>query len=308
MSEPAAPRWGGLVLIAGVCATAWAAIFVKLAQEAPPLTIAAYRLLFATVAMAGIAAVGLVRGADRLPRRATWVWLALSGALLAGHFWSWFASLERTSVGSSVVIVAMQPLLAAGLAFIFLREKPSTAEYWGLALATAGLLVIGGRDFAQSPGQLGGDGLALLGALFAAGYRTVGRHLRPAMSAAVYSASVYAAAALVLWALVAVFRPGVSGFGAQTWTFIVLLAVVPQVIGHTAFNWALAHFRVVRVSIAGMGEPVAATLLAIPMLGERPTLAVLFGGPLILAGVAIGLFGRPRLQRRAAKPVASSPA
>ena len=308
MSDPATPRWGVLVLIAGVCATAWAAIFVKLAQEAPPLTIAAYRMVFATGVIGGVAAIGLVRGVDRLPRRSTWLWLGVGGGLLAGHFWSWFASLEHTSVGSSVVIVAMQPLLAAGLAFIFLREKPSTNEYWGIALATAGLLVIAGRDFAQSPGQLGGDGLALLGGLLAAGYRTVGRHLRPDMSATVYSASVYAVAAAVLWALVAVFRPEVWGFGAQAWTFIVLLALVPQVIGHTAFNWALAHFRVVRVSIANMGEPVAATLLAIPILGERPTVAVIFGGPLILAGVAIGLFGRPRIQRRASKPVANSSA
>ena len=308
MSEAATPRFGRLVLIAGVCATAWAAIFVKLSQEAPPLTIAAYRMVFATGVMGGVAAIGLVRATDRLPRRSTWLWLVLSGALLAGHFWSWFASLERTSVGSSVVIVAMQPLLAAALAFIFLREKPSTNEYWGIALATVGLLIIGGRDFAQSPGQLGGDGLALLGGLLAAAYRTVGRRLRPDMSAAVYSASVYAVAAVVLWALVAVFRPEVWGFGAQAWTFMILLALVPQVIGHTAFNWALAHFRVVRVSIANMGEPVAATLLAIPILGERPTVAVIFGGPLILAGVAIGLFGRPRIQRRAPKRVIDSPA
>ena len=308
MSEAATPRFGCLVLFAGVCATAWAAIFVKLSQEAPPLTIAAYRMVFATGVMGGVAAIGLVRETDRLPKRSTWLWLVLSGALLAGHFWSWFASLERTSVGSSVVIVAMQPLLAAALAFIFLREKPSTNEYWGIALATVGLLIIGGRDFAQSPGQLGGDGLALLGGLLAAAYRTVGRRLRPDMSAAVYSASVYAVAAVVLWALVAVFRPEVWGFGAQAWTFMILLALVPQVIGHTAFNWALAHFRVVRVSIANMGEPVAATLLAIPILGERPTVAVIFGGPLILAGVAIGLFGRPRIQRRAPKRVIDSPA
>lgn len=308
MSKAATPRFGSLVLIAGVCATAWAAIFVKLSQEAPPLTIAAYRMVFATGVMGGVAAIGLVRETDRLPRRSTCLWLVLSGALLAGHFWSWFASLERTSVGSSVVIVAMQPLLAAALAFIFLREKPSTNEYWGIALATVGLLIIGGRDFAQSPGQLGGDGLALLGGLLAAAYRTVGRRLRPDMSAAVYSASVYAVAAVVLWALVAVFRPEVWGFGSQAWTFMILLALVPQVIGHTAFNWALAHFRVVRVSIANMGEPVAATLLAIPILGERPTVAVIFGGPLILAGVAIGLFGRPRIQRRAPKRVIDSPA
>jgi drug/metabolite transporter (DMT)-like permease len=104
-----------------------------------------------------------------------------------------------------------------------------------------------------------------------------------------YSATVYAVAAVALWLLVAAFRPAVSGFAGDTWTFIVLLALVPQVIGHTAFNWALAHFRVVTVSLANMGEPVAATLLAIPILGERPSVAVVAGGPLIVAGVIVGL-------------------
>lgn len=286
------PRWGVLIILAGVGATSWAAIFVRLSDEAPPLTIAAYRLLFATAAMAAIAGYRLAARRDAAPARGTWPWLALSGLFLAGHFWSWFASLERTSVGSSVVIVAMQPLLAGALGFIFLKETPRSNEYWGIAVAAAGLLVIGGRDFAAEPGHLGGDALALLGGLLAAAYRTVGRGLRPQTSAAMYSAAVYAVAAAILWIFVLLFRPQMGGFEANTWTFLLLLALVPQVIGHTALNWALAHFRVVAVSIAGMGEPVAATLLAIPILGERPSLAVLFGGPVILAGVAAGLFGR----------------
>ena len=282
------------MLLAGVSATAWAAIFVRLADEAPPLTIAAYRLVIATGVIGAVALVRLATKRDLLPSRPAWPWIALSGVFLAGHFWSWFASLERTSVGSSVVIVAMQPLLAATLGFVFLKESPRRHEYWGIALATAGLLVIGGRDFAENPGQLGGDALALLGGFLAAAYKTIGRHLRPNMGAAVYSATVYGVAAVVLWALVAFFRPQASGFEGGTWTFMIMLALVPQVIGHTAFNWALAHFRVVTVSIANMGEPVAATILAIPILGEEPTYAVLVGGPIILAGVAVGLFGRPR--------------
>lgn len=292
MSENTAQRWGPLVLVAGVGATSWAAIFVRLADEAPPLTIAAYRLLFATLAIGAFAAFRILTRRDAPPARRSLPLLGLSGLFLAGHFWSWFASLERTSVGSSVVIVAMQPLLAGGLGFVFLRERPRSNEYLGIALATVGLLIIGGRDFATEPGHLAGDALALLGGFLAACYRTIGRYLRPGMSTTVYSASVYGAAAIVLWLLVALLRPQSSGFGGDTWSYLVLLALIPQVIGHTVFNWALAHFRVVTVSIANMGEPVFATLLAIPILGERPSLGVVIGGPIILAGVAIGLFAR----------------
>ncbi|MEX0783084.1 MAG: DMT family transporter [Dehalococcoidia bacterium] len=283
------PRYAWLVLLAGVAATSFAAIVVRLADESPALTTAAYRMLFAAIIVGGFAAVRVLLGADRMPRRAVWPWLLLSGLFLAGHFWSWFASLERTSVGSSVVLVAMQPLLAAGLGFVFLKERPTRAEYQGIALATVGLVIIGGGDLVRSAGELGGDALALLGGLLAAAYRTVGRYLRGQTSAAIYSGAVYALAAAALWALVAVFRPAVGGFDVDTWTYLVLLAVGPQVIGHTAFNWGVRHFRVVTVSIVAMIEPVGATLLAILILDEDPTVTVLVGAPFILAGVAVGM-------------------
>lgn len=293
-SAGAVPRISYAALAVGVAATGWAAILFRLADEAPALTVAAYRLLFATIVVAAVAAPRWWSVPRAALSRRTMGLLLLSGVLLAAHFWAWFESLERTSVGSSVVIVGMQPLLAAGLGFVFLREAPGRREYAGIGLATVGLVIIGGRDFASSPGELGGDALALLGALLAAGYRTVGRELRPGMSTLTYSAAVYAIAAAVLWLLVAGFRPATGGFGGDTWTYLVLLALVPQVIGHTAFNWALIHFRVVTVSIANMGEPIVATLLAIPILSERPTLALAIGGPIIIAGVVVGLSERSR--------------
>lgn len=282
-------------------ATSFAAILVRLADDAPALTIAGYRMLFAAIIVGGFAGIRVLWRLDRALARDAWPWLALSGLFLAAHFWSWFASLERTSIGSSVVIVAMQPLLAAALGFLFLRESPSRNEYLGIGLAAVGLLIIGGRDLAHGGDQLFGDVLALLGALLAASYRTVGRYVRERTSAAVYSGAVYAVAAVLLWTLITLVRPGAGGFSGETWTWLVLLAVGPQVIGHTALNWGVRHFRVVTVSLVAMIEPVAATLLAIPILSEDPTAGVMIGGPFILLGVFVGL-------RRSSAPLAAGPA
>jgi drug/metabolite transporter (DMT)-like permease len=194
-------------------------------------------------------------------------------------------------VGSSVVIVGMQPLLSALLGFAVLRERPVRAEWTGIALATLGVAVIGGRDFLADPGQLQGDLLALLGGIFGAAYRTIGRLVRAEISTATYSGVVYTVAALTLWASIGAVRPAVGGFDLGTWAAIVLVALVPQVIGHTAFNWALGHYRVVTVGIVSLGEPILATLLAVPVLGENPTLGVALGGPLVLAGVYVALRG-----------------
>ncbi len=284
-----------------------AAVLVRLADEAPALTIAAYRMLFGAAALVLMAVVLLLLRRDRLPRGSAYPAMILSGALLAGHFWSWFASLERTSLGSSVVIVATQPLLAAILAVVFLRERPTRTDITGIAVAAIGLGIIGGRDFVSSPGELGGDLLALLGALLVAAYRTVGRALRPEMSATMYSAVVYTVAAVCLWGLVAGLRPEVGGFEGKTWGYLVLLALLPQVVGHTAFNWAIRHFRVVTVSLANMGEPLLATLLAIPILSEDPTWAVIAGAPFILAGVVIGLWGSAPIERSQGPSQGSGP-
>ena len=289
------------VLLLGVLGVSWAAIFVRLAGEAPALTIAAWRLLIAAALLLLFVAAARARGKLALPPRSSLPLLALSGVFLAGHFWSWFASLERTSVASSVVIVGLQPLLGALIAYAVLRERPSRREYAGLAVAIAGLVCIAATDLARGLEFFIGDLLALLAALFVAVSQTIRRKTRGETGAVPYSAVAYTSAAVTLWLAVLIVRPAIGGFGAEAWTFIVLLALVPQLIGHTSINYALGHLRVVTVGLAILGEPLLATLYAIPVLGETPPIGVLAGGPLIVAGVAIGLSGA-RSREPAAPP------
>ncbi len=277
------------MLFIGVLGVSWAAIFVRLAGEAPALAIAAYRLLIAAAILVLVVAAARACGKLDLPSRSSLPLLALSGVFLAAHFWSWFASLERTSVASSAVIVGLQPLLGALIAFVVLRERPSPREYAGLAIAIAGLICIAATDLARGLEFFIGDLLAFLAAFFVAVSQTIRRKTRHEASALPYSAVVYIAASATLWLAVLIVRPALSGFAADVWVFILLLALIPQLIGHTALNFALGHLRVVTVGLAILGEPLLATLYAIPVLGETPPVGALIGGPLILAGVALGL-------------------
>ncbi|HCV00488.1 MAG TPA: hypothetical protein DGL25_04735, partial [Dehalococcoidia bacterium] len=282
------------VLFVGVLGVSWAAIFVRLADEAPALTIAAYRLLFAAGLLLFFGSIALARGNLSLPSRSSLPLLVLSGLFLAGHFWSWFASLERTSVASSVVIVGLQPLLGALIAFIMLRERPEPRELSGLAIAIAGLICIGATDLARGIEFFIGDLLALLAALFVAVSQTIRRKTRFQTGAVSYSAFVYTVATCTLWLAVLIVRPSISGFTTDVWAFILLLALIPQLIGHTAINYALGHLRVVTVGLAILGEPLLASLYALALLNESPPIGVLVGGPLILGGVIVGLSGSGR--------------
>jgi len=66
-----------------------------------------------------------------------------------------------------------------------------------------------------------------------------------------------------------------------------LLALVPQLLGHSSLNWALRFMPATLVTIAILGEPVGATILAFIILDEAPTFMQLAGGVLIIGGIFI---------------------
>ena len=289
-----------LVIPLGILAVSTAAILIRWAQSyAPSLTIAAFRLLLAVILLSPWvffhhrAELRRLTGSD--------LRLALfSGLLLAVHFASWITSLEYTTVASSVVLVSTTPLWVAALAPVFLGERVSRQVLWGMIMALVGGLVVGLSDSCQLSagrlicpavedlafrGALLGDGLALLGALSGAGYLMVGRHLRGKLSLTAYVFVVYGMAAGVL-TLVMLAREGLpAGYPPQVYLWFVLLALVPQLLGHTIFNWALRYLSTAVVSVTLLGEPVASTLLAVVFLGETPSWLKIFGAILILVGI-----------------------
>lgn len=130
-----------------------------------------------------------------------------------------------------------------------------------------------------------GNALALFGAFMAAGYMVVGRQVRPVLSLFSYTFWVYSISAVFLLLFVALSREKLTGFSGMTYLWFTLLAVFPQVIGHSSFNWALKYLPAAFVSLALLGEPVGTTILAVIFLKEAPGTAELVGGALILAGI-----------------------
>ncbi|PWH17441.1 MAG: EamA family transporter [Anaerolineae bacterium] len=288
-----------LAIVGGILAVSTAAIFIRYAQrEVPSLVIAAVRLTLASLVLAPLA---LVRHQDelrRLTRRETALGL-LSGFFLALHFATWISSLEFTSVASSVVLVSTTPLWVALLSPLVLRESIQRVTFLGLALAMLGGTVVGLsetcriesglvcpplEDFFQGS-ALWGNFLALCGAWMGAGYLLIGRRLRAKMSLIAYIFVVYGMAALVL--LVIMRGAGYSpwGYAPLNYLWLLLLALVPQLLGHSTFNWALRYLPASFVAVTLLGEPIGSTVLALLILREVPSALEVIGGILILAGI-----------------------
>lgn len=308
ISSERTPIPPALALLVAVAAMSWAGPLIRFAT-APPLVVATWRLIFS---VAAIGIIALVRRPARGPRLGVRGWaLALgAGLLLAGHFWSWIASLEYTTVASSAVLVAMQPIFVAALSALLLGERAAPRQWLGIGIAVLGAVAIGwgnlqGNGAAVGPGstpgaRLVGDLLALTGAVFAAGYFVIGRRLRRDLDLLVYIGLVYGIAAVVL-TVAALASPGVSltGYPRSDWLIFLALAAGPMMIGHTGVNYALRYLPAYLANLAALGEPVGATLIAwlLPAIAETPSPQVLVGGVLIGAGLLLGARGGGEAER-----------
>ena len=286
-------------ILGAILAVSTASIFIRLAQrEAPSLVIAAFRLTFASLILAPIALTRHRAELRRLTRRELLLAL-LSGVFLALHFATWITSLEYTTVASSVVLVSTSPLWVALLAPLVLRERLTRPVLIGMLLALTGGVVIALSDacvwqnglscpslaeFVQG-GAFFGNFLALAGAWMVAGYLLIGRRLRANMSLVPYIFVVYSIAAIAL--IVIMFAAGETplGYPPMTYVWMLLLALVPQLIGHSTYNWALRYMPAALVAVTTLGEPIGSTILAYFLLREAPTWIKLGGAVMILVGI-----------------------
>ena len=274
------------VLAVGIAAIGAAAIFIRLA-DADAMTIAAMRMSVAAVAVGGLALLTARHQFAAIERRDV-PWLVLSGALLAAHFGTWVTSLQLTSVANSVFLVTTTPIFVALGAQALLRERIGILMAAALVLSLCGglVLALGGERGDTHPG---GDVLALAGAVAMAGVLLVGRHVRWRIPLLPYVSIVYGVAALLLLASAVASSATFTGLGADAYLWMVLAGLVPQTIGHSALNWALAHASAAMVAMSTRAEPVIATLLAIPVLGEWPGWVILPGGALLFSGVGLAV-------------------
>lgn len=286
-----------LILALGVTVVSTASILIRYAQAegVPSLSIAAVRLGLAALVLTPIVCVRAGRELFVLRRRDLALAL-LSGLALAIHFWSWIASLAYTSVASSTVLVTTNPLWVGLASMLILRERPGRRTMGGIALTLAGGLFIftsagSGAGAALEPDPVRGNLLALLGAVAASAYLLVGRALRPHVGLLVYIWLSYGTAALLLLLTVGLTGNTLAGYSTLAYAVMIGLALGPQLLGHTAFNWALRHVSATFVAISILGEPIGSALLALLFFGERFAPLQLVGFLLLLGGIYLAARG-----------------
>ncbi|HDZ12225.1 MAG TPA: DMT family transporter, partial [Bacteroidetes bacterium] len=201
-----------------------------------------------------------------------------------------------TSVASSVVLVTTNPLFVAIGSILFLKEHVNYIIVLAIFFTISGAVIIGVQDFHIGSSQLFGDVLALLAAIGGSGYLLTGRILRRSLDAFRYATLVYTISAVFLIFLILGTHSPVTGFRQIDYLYLLLLALVPQMIGHTSINWSLRFLSASFVAVAILGEPIGATLLAYFILHENVTWIKVLGAAFIILGILIGVKGESKLQ------------
>ncbi|WP_342561170.1 DMT family transporter [Paenibacillus sp. FSL R7-0345] len=286
-----------LLMLIGIVAISFSSIFIKW-SSAPASIQGMYRLLFTSLLMLPFARP--YSGAAFALKRKDWLLLGFSGVMLALHFLLWMGSLKYTSVASSTMIMALEPVFIMIGSYILYKEKSTMSAILGLIIAIFGTVFIGWGDIGLSADNLKGDLLSIGGTAAVSVHMMVGQRLVSRMPSYLYSLIVFIAAAIVF----AVYNllTGIPFFDypAKEWGIFVLLAIVPTVFGHILFNWLMQYVSATTVSMNILGEPVGASILAFLLLGEKLNGLQWAGGILVMGGLAVYLYaGRKKTMQPA---------
>lgn len=279
-----------LVLAVGVLIASTSSILITgaITIGVPPLTIAAGRIALAALILTPIAWGRSGREIRQISRRDLILALA-AGAFLSAHFATWISSLAYTSVASSTALVTTNPIWVALATWLIFRERLGLGTWLGVMLTVGGSLLIGLSDSGGGGGSapLLGDLLALAGAITVSGYFLIGRKLRARVALLPYIWLVYSASAVGLLVIMALSGQSLLGLPPAGYLLILGLALGPQLLGHTAFNWAIKYLSPTLVTVAILGEPIGSAALALAIFQQPLQPLQLLGGAVLLVGIAV---------------------
>lgn len=281
MSISSTSRYYALLFI-GIIAVSFSAIFVKW-SEAPASVLGMYRLLITNVLM--LPWLWMYRKEWRKLNRKDSLKLAGSGFFLGLHFLLWMESLRHTTVASSTMILALEPILVmVGSVWMF-KYRISRNAILSIGVALIGIVIIGWGDFAISEQALYGDLLSVLGTIAVVFNMLLGQDLRQRVSSYVYNFAVFLIAGICLGLYNLANGVALTGYSGNEWVIFLLMAIVPTVLGHMLFNWLLKYVSATSISMSILGEPVGASILAWMLLDERMSMLQIGACFLLLFGV-----------------------
>ncbi len=299
LEQKPTPSRVALILGIGLLAVSCAAVLVRLARESSGSSSPFIGVFIAFVRVAVACCVAVPIGWRAIARekplqRAIWLG-AYAGIALALHFTFWISSLSFTSIAASTTIATTSPIWLSLWAWLVWKSPPTRQVQTGIGLAFVGGIVVAFVDASSSvaPNPLLGNFLSLLGALAGSAYFLLGQTAQKSgLSLGAYTGLAYGSAALALLPLPFIFGVSYTDYSLETFFWLLLLGLIPQLIGHTSFNWAVKYLAPTIVGMVILLEPLGSAFLAVLVFGQLPSVQTILGASVVLAGVFIAVSER----------------
>lgn len=293
-----------IALIIGICATTFAAPFIKLSQEngLPSPVIALGRMGLAALILTPLIIRNYRQELTELTRRD--ILMAMFGGLwLTTHFLLMIFALAQASTLVVLVIINTGPLWVALLERIFLKERINRFVWLGMFIT-----ILGSAYIALSANDVTGLGdsnpmfgaiLSVLASIASAAYLTVGRTVRRKVSIFPYVWIVFGFGGIISLIFALATATPILGHQSGGYFWLLMLTLIPQLIGHSSFNYALKYFTATLTSLSSQLLTITGSFVAFLIFAEVPTQTDLIGSVIIAFGVLIAILNRSKPKKSA---------
>ncbi len=272
------------IVLAGTFFTSLSSIIIRF-SEAPALVISAYRMLFTSLLLL-IPVMLTSRDEFRNITKKEYMLCTVSGIFLALHFASWISSIKMTTIANSTILVSCSPIFVALANYFLTKEKLSRKMAVGISMSLAGTAIIATGSLGDSASNMMlGNTLAFLGAVFVAGYLVIGGVVRKNMSAGIYVFIVYSVSTAALFIMCLASKTPIYPYSTKEFILFAALAFFCSILGHTVYNYMVKYVSSTLISVSTLSEPIFASIMAIIIFMEIPSVHTVIGGSIIIAGI-----------------------
>ncbi len=271
-----------LVVFIGTLGISISPILIK-ASHSQAMTIAFYRMLITVLILSPYVLIKNKAEFKSLSK-STISNIAISGTFLGLHFSAWILSLKYTTVASATILVNLSPIILLIITF-FLKEKISKKQFFSVVFAFLGSIILAFGDFFSGSDAVLGDMFAILGAFFVSIYLLLGNKVRQTVSMSTYTYLAYLFAMITIFVLNLFVKHSLIINDTNEFFLFICMAVFPTLLGHSLFSWSLKYVKATMVSMAILVEPVIASILAIFIFSEVPTLYQIIGSLIVLLAI-----------------------
>lgn len=268
------------LIFIGIVSVSLATIFIKMSNS-EPIVIATFRMGISSLILLPFY---FIKKKNFIFKDDLKIFI-LSGLFLALHFYTWITSLRFTTIMSSTVLVTTNPIFVSIFSYFLFKKIIKKKTIFAIILSIIGVIFMS-NGFSISS-NLKGNLLALFGAIFASLYIISNYYLRKKYDLFDIIFPVYSISFIVLFFLSILLKAKIYPLPFNEYLLFFLIALIPQVIGHSIFNYSLKFFSPVFISLTILGEPIGATIFGIIFFKEIPKILEMIGGFLIITGIVI---------------------